>query len=65
MYRRIICAEEKTLSSRYFYDEEGDELFRQIMNLDEYYLTRAEYDVFTPHKKRILELMGDGNYFRW
>ena len=31
----------KRLSSKYFYDKKGDELFQQIMGLDEYYLTRA------------------------
>ena len=55
---------QKRLSSRYFYDEIGDGLFRQIMNLEEYYLTRSEYEVFTNHKDEILNLMGDEGYFR-
>jgi L-histidine N-alpha-methyltransferase len=32
----------KQLSSKYFYDERGSELFEQITQLPEYYLTRAE-----------------------
>ena len=32
----------KKLSSRYFYDERGDALFQQIMQLDEYYLPAHE-----------------------
>lgn len=32
----------KTLPSKYFYDERGSELFEQITELPEYYLTRAE-----------------------
>lgn len=32
----------KRLSSKYFYDERGSELFERITNLPEYYLTRAE-----------------------
>jgi dimethylhistidine N-methyltransferase len=35
----------KHLDSKYFYDERGDELFRQIMNCDEYYLTNCEMEI--------------------
>ena len=35
----------KRLPSRYFYDAEGSRLFQQIMELPEYYLTRAEYSL--------------------
>ncbi len=59
-----LKANQKKLSSRYFYDEVGDSLFQQIMNLEEYYLTRAEYDVFSTHKSEILGLMGNGGAFR-
>lgn len=37
---------QKTLPSKYFYDDKGSELFRSIMALPEYYLTRAEMDIF-------------------
>ncbi len=37
---------QKTLPSKYFYDAKGSELFRSIMALPEYYLTRAEMDIF-------------------
>ena len=40
----------KDLPSRYFYDGKGSQLFRQIMHLPEYYLTRAEHEVFTKNK---------------
>jgi L-histidine N-alpha-methyltransferase len=33
----------KYLSSKYFYDKIGDELFVQIMNMPEYYLFNAEF----------------------
>ncbi len=33
---------QKSLSSKYFYDKKGDDLFVQIMALPEYYLTRSE-----------------------
>lgn len=36
----------KRLSSKYFYDEKGSLLFQQIMDLEEYYLTAAEKNIF-------------------
>jgi len=47
-------AGQKTLPSKYFYDKKGDELFVQIMNMQEYYLTDAEMDIF---KNKTLELI--------
>ena len=35
----------KYLESKYFYDERGDELFQQIMNCDDYYLTGCEMEI--------------------
>ncbi|MEL7001677.1 MAG: L-histidine N(alpha)-methyltransferase [Bacteroidota bacterium] len=46
----------KTLPSKYFYDKTGDNLFQQIMKLDEYYLTRSEYQVLDKYKKELLGL---------
>lgn len=43
---RGLSASPKSLSSKYFYDDEGSRLFRQIMELPEYYLTRAEFEIF-------------------
>ncbi|WP_299431922.1 L-histidine N(alpha)-methyltransferase [uncultured Aquimarina sp.] len=45
----------KYLSSKFFYDEVGDKLFQQIMDLPEYYLTNAEYDIFQLHKTNIIQ----------
>ncbi|MEW7290830.1 L-histidine N(alpha)-methyltransferase [Aquimarina sp. 2304DJ70-9] len=50
-----LTAFPKYLSSKYFYDEVGDELFQQIMALPEYYLTRAEYEIFETHKLAITQ----------
>lgn len=49
-----LTAFPKYLSSKYFYDEIGDELFQQIMSLPEYYLTRAEYEIFQTQKSDII-----------
>ncbi|WP_373330866.1 L-histidine N(alpha)-methyltransferase [Salmonirosea aquatica] len=42
-----LSAEQKTLSSKYFYDDEGSRIFQEIMQLPEYYLTRAEMEIMT------------------
>ncbi len=51
----------KHLSSRYFYDDEGSRLFMEIMNLPEYYPTRAELMIFTEQKDAICEAFTDGS----
>ena len=43
----------KHLNSKFIYDKQGDELFKQIMELPEYYLTRAEYDILQQNKTEI------------
>jgi L-histidine Nalpha-methyltransferase len=40
--REGLAQNPKRLSPKYFYDERGSELFEQITDLPEYYLTRAE-----------------------
>jgi dimethylhistidine N-methyltransferase len=40
-----LRAEHKHLSSKYFYDENGDKLFQQIMACPEYYPTRCELEI--------------------
>lgn len=44
---RGLSSNPKFLSSKYFYDDEGSRLFQEIMNLPEYYLTRAETEIFS------------------
>lgn len=51
--RKGLTAFPKFLSSKYIYDDRGDELFQQIMNLPEYYLTNAEYNIIDTYKKEI------------
>lgn len=50
----------KTLPSRYFYNNKGDELFQLIMKLPEYYPTRSEYEIFSTRKQEMLELFHNG-----
>ncbi|WP_422862094.1 L-histidine N(alpha)-methyltransferase [Flagellimonas sp. W118] len=59
-----LTAFPKHLSSKYFYDEVGDKLFQDIMNMPEYYLTDCEYDILDANKKAIGELFKkDGEPF--
>ena len=50
-----LSATPKYLSSKYFYDKQGDALFQEIMELDEYYLTNCEYEIFQEHKEDLLK----------
>ncbi len=49
----------KRLSSKYFYDEAGSALFREIMELPEYYLTRAEQSILERYAGEILRRVGE------
>ncbi len=44
----------KSLSSKYFYDDEGSRLFQEIMKLPEYYLTGCELEIFQSQAAQIL-----------
>lgn len=53
--RTGLSANPKFLSSKYFYDDAGSLLFRRIMELPEYYLTRSENEIFESQKEDIVE----------
>src|SRR5690349_6590741 len=44
-----LRAAPKALPSMYFYDAIGSDLFRRIMEIPEYYLTRSERDILERH----------------
>lgn len=50
-----LSSSPKTLPSKYFYDEIGDDLFVKIMHSEEYYLTRSELDIFTNQTLQIIK----------
>ena len=52
----------KKLPSKYFYDEQGDKLFQQIMRMPEYYLTDCELEIFKNQKGRILQAIGQNHF---
>jgi L-histidine N-alpha-methyltransferase len=54
----------KRLNSKYFYDANGDKLFRELMNCEEYYPTRCELEIFSEKTADICDaIMGDGEAF--
>lgn len=50
---------EKSLSSRYFYDERGSELFQRITDLPEYYPTECERQVLLGSREHLSHVLGD------
>ena len=48
----------KTLPARYFYDDRGSELFEQICELPEYYLTRTETGILRKYAVEIARVTG-------
>ena len=54
-----LSAAPKFLSSKYFYDDEGSRLFQEIMKLPEYYLTRAETEIFSTQTREIFTAFTD------
>ncbi len=45
----------KSIPSKYFYDQKGDALFVKIMHMPEYYVMRAELDIFKNQTERIID----------
>lgn len=52
-----FSADKKYLSSRYFYDAEGDRLFQAIMASPEYYLTNCELEIFQQQGNQLAEVI--------
>lgn len=50
----------RTLPCKYFYDERGAELFRQICELPEYYITRTELAILRDHAGEMADVLGLG-----
>ncbi len=57
-----LTATPKTLSPWLFYDARGSQLFEQITELPEYYVTRTERALFCSHADEILALAAGGTH---
>ena len=53
-----LSQKQKTLPSRYLYDDFGSELFEQITDLSEYYPTRTEQSIIEKYASEITQFTG-------
>lgn len=49
----------KSISSLYLYDAVGSDAFERICDLDEYYLTRCEFEILRRHAAALVTRLGD------
>ena len=50
-----LSASPKHLSSKYFYNKKGDQIFQQIMQMPEYYPTDCELFIFKKYKNELMQ----------
>src|SRR6185437_12993213 len=55
---RGLQSNPKRLSPTYFYDERGSQLFDEICELPEYYITRTETQILEGHATEIAKRIG-------
>ncbi|MCW3120887.1 MAG: dimethylhistidine N-methyltransferase [Flavipsychrobacter sp.] len=56
---RGLNASPKYMESKYFYDEAGDAIFQEIMNVPEYYLTKSEMDIFSSQSGKLADIIAN------
>ena len=54
-----LTSKQKFISSKYFYDEKGSELFEEITRLEEYYPTRTEKSILQKEASTITNNLSD------
>lgn len=62
MYKEVLEGlgkSRKELPCKYFYDERGSQLFDQICELDDYYLTRTELKIMKMYIDEMSDVLGD------
>ena len=53
----------KRLNSKYFYDANGDKLFQDLMDCEEYYPTKCEMDIFANRTVEVCQAIMDDSAF--
>lgn len=56
-----LTQKQKTISSKFLYDEKGSEIFNKITTLPEYYLTNSEFEILNLQSQKIFETLFDQN----
>ena len=59
-----LLSRPKWLPAWLFYDAAGSQLFSQITELPEYYLTRTERAIFARHSGQIIRMAAEGDALR-
>lgn len=54
-----LSSSPRTLPSKFFYDERGSDLFQQICELPEYYVTRTETEILRHYGAEMAESIGE------
>jgi len=54
-----LSQKQKTLPCKYFYDEQGSQLFEKICGTDEYYVTRTEISLYQQYANEMAEFIGE------
>ncbi len=54
-----LAGSPRTLPSKFFYDERGSDLFQEICELPEYYVTRTETEILRNHGSEIAASIGE------
>lgn len=57
-----LSSEKKYISSKYFYDTKGSELFNQITQHPDYYLTRCELEIINNNKAEISQRLDSHSF---
>lgn len=57
-----LSAKKKHISSKYFYDKKGSELFNIITQHPDYYLTRCEFEIIERNKSKLANLLNTGAF---
>ena len=52
-----LTSSPKSLPHKYFYNAEGSRIFQKIMGIEDYYLTKCEYEILDTHKAAILSAL--------
>lgn len=55
-----LSSSPKKISSKYFYDDAGSRIFQKITTLDDYYPTRAEFEILDNIKELLPDIVGTG-----
>lgn len=53
-----LSSHPKKISSKYFYDDRGSQIFQQITQMDEYYPTRTELEILKSMKDILPQIIG-------